>query len=767
MTATAKPLAHVLSRHETGRLDLDALRSNELKRAASFWCGTAAYKLRKEECIRALQEVGRDRARAEAVLQSLPDKKRQVLAIFERYGGALSGMLLLTELRARGLVAKPEFKQGFYVPTFRDKLVEDLQSKLLLVPTSDARIADSYSYSSYRRNYPDLALLPSVRGAIPPVSVLPWKPSGPASTPDGNFARSCTVVALDLAALTHDLGQLGSWKITHGGAPARSAQNKLKKRAAAVTHDPLLPPDPEGLYYEILRSLGAFTFEDKDARVDPAFAALQLQEPPEVQAWNWVRAWLRFALWEDGIGMVRDSDAASGYSSNERRAVREMLVWALCQVAHAAEQWLDLETFLVDLWSINTNENPHAYWHQFAWKPDFKQARDAVNPPVGPARSLASWLANAGTWAANVLVGTFAYLGLVERGQAQKGSFGFRLTPLGRAVFGAPEQAFVDTAHESHFLTVQPNHEIVAYLDAADTRAVWPLGQMARRVSGPGERIQTFALTRESVYQALESGLSLDEMQQFLIEHSRTGLPANVAQSLAEWGRRREALVLRTGVVLAVHPPGQDNSLPAGERLGDRAMLLSAKALRNLKSVPRRDHRTRSRPVLSVAEDGRVSGIAEADALTLARLSQFAEQDAAGWIITADSVRRARDRNMPVGLVMYWLTEEHTGEVPALVETAIHNWYRPASVFLGEVVLLQVPQPEAAAMIRESPRFQPLLLGHVPPNWFLVRPERRETLERLLEELGFVPAAHVLGGIDTGEMIEAGSQQRSRKRSRP
>ena len=31
-------------------------------------------------------------------------------------------------------------------------------------------------------------------------------------------------------------------------------------------------------------------------------------------------------------------------------------------------------------------------------------------------------------------------------------------------------------------------------------------------------------------------------MQRFLREHSTSGLPANVAASLAEWGRKREAL---------------------------------------------------------------------------------------------------------------------------------------------------------------------------------------------------------------------------------
>ena len=64
---------------------------------------------------------------------------------------------------------------------------------------------------------------------------------------------------------------------------------------------------------------------------------------------------------------------------------------------------------------------------------------------------------------------------------------------------------------------------------------------MARRVSAPGERVQTFALSRESVYQALESGLTPEAIRDFLSRHSKTGLPDLVAHSLAEWGRKREA----------------------------------------------------------------------------------------------------------------------------------------------------------------------------------------------------------------------------------
>jgi hypothetical protein len=339
-------------------------------------------------------------------------------------------------------------------------------------------------------------------------------------------------------------------------------------------------------------------------------------------------------------------------------------------------------------------------------------------------------------------------------------------------VFGAPERAVVEAAADSRFLTVQPNHEVQAYLDDADASAVWPLAQMARRVSATGGLVQTFALTRDSVYQALESGLTLEEIRQFLLTHSKTGLPDNVARSLSDWGHKREALVLRTEVALGASPPGSGDSFhdaPRGKRVGERFVLLPRTAARGAKGCLVVDHKDRPHPVWEVDEEGRVSVAKAADSIALARLGQFADPCPGGWQITAASVRRARDRGIPAEQILDWLDGHLANELPPVVETAIRNWSGASRVFLGSLLMLQVPEPQACAMILSSRRFRPLLLGHVPPNWFIVQPEKQAELERLLTELGFavgssyrltepregdaaeaVPRRHVRGGGHTG-----------------
>ena len=52
------------------------------------------------------------------------------------------------------------------------------------------------------------------------------------------------------------------------------------------------------------------------------------------------------------------------------------------------------------------------------------------------------------------------------------------LNSAGKAVFGAPEVAWAAPTHDAKFLAVLPNHEVLAYLDAAEANLVWPLARM-------------------------------------------------------------------------------------------------------------------------------------------------------------------------------------------------------------------------------------------------------------------------------------------------
>ena len=57
MSTRLDVLIHVLTRTEKGLLRLPDMNASELKRAARFWFGTAAYRFRKDECLAALASL--------------------------------------------------------------------------------------------------------------------------------------------------------------------------------------------------------------------------------------------------------------------------------------------------------------------------------------------------------------------------------------------------------------------------------------------------------------------------------------------------------------------------------------------------------------------------------------------------------------------------------------------------------------------------------------------------------------------------------------
>lgn len=749
MNAKADGLKPILARADNGRLDLPDMNANELKRAARFWFGTAAYKFRKDECLAALADLERDQTTVRAALPALSTEQRQILSIFQRYGGAMSGALLLSELLARGIIDRTskESPAGYFR---REKdPVYDLCGKLVLVPRYNAYSGYRYSYG-YHREYPDLALHAGVRAVVEPAAPLSWSSSGQSPVPTSTSHCSPAEMVFDLARTSQALRQLGAWTTDRNGCLTKSSLNRVRKLTLLTGQDALVPPDLEALLYEILHAQDLITVQSNQGQIDTPLAELTFQEPLPVLAWNWVRAWLRTSHWQDGIGIVSDRSGSENSIRVEPKSMataHELLAWALSLVAHGPHHWLELDTFLADFRLLTSEHTLNFYQQHYAWQPHLAEAQAKERFPPGPERQRTFWMAGVGTWVANAILVTLFHLGLVERGTLASGQqcrYYFRLTLLGRAVFGAPEIAMEEPDYTTKFLMVQPNHEVVVYLEAANPKKIWPLALLTRPISSTGGPVRTLALTRHSIYAALETGMPAEAIHTFLAEHSKNGLPANVAQSLAEWTQKREALVLRTGITLQVGPGERDEKkLLHGKRqpVGDHFVLLPPASLPSRQQAFDWTQSIKPKPTWEINEDGLVQVEKGADTVTLARLSQFADVASGGWRITAASVRRALQRGISPEQILQWIGAHQRTETPLLVEMAIRNWATRTVIFAGPLVMMQVPQPQACAAIRTSERFRPLLVDYLPPDWFVVHSDKHGEVVQLLQELGFTMAA--------------------------
>ena len=479
MSKVLPTLPNLLAHTVRPKIDLNVVGGDALKDALTPWIGaSAAQKLRVVERRLALEKLFADPARIRPILDDLPESQLQILKICRRYGGAVTGGLLLAEMTSRGLLEEiPDDRPRSYYEVRKTDPVFLLSSRMLLV-SWDGRPINEYGfgYASYmnRRRYPDMTLFPGLADSIESATPLLW-PTASSGPPAAVELRSTAEVAFDLWTTAQTLHDSGVWKTNKGGSLPKTLQNRLRKVLTAPVNDPATPPDIEGLYYEVLRGLDAIDLKDGEGWLDRAAVQKHLDRPAVQQSWRLAQAWMHARLWQDGIGIVpdRDNDNDSVRIRPEQlQDARELLVWALQRIAHGPNDWLDLAAFLADLWE-QTRNAVDFYWESYSWQPNLKFKAPSSQLNVVQERQRRYWLEREGIWVANALMGTLAYLGLVERGDLQTRPR-FRLTPLGQAVFAAPESTPLPET-SPHFLTVQPNHEIVAYLNAADAAAVWPL----------------------------------------------------------------------------------------------------------------------------------------------------------------------------------------------------------------------------------------------------------------------------------------------------
>jgi hypothetical protein len=713
---------------------VELLSSADAKRAARFWIGKEAYKLRKAECHAAISQAFKDRGRVTEVVAGLRPEERAVLEVVKRYGGTISGALLHRELLMRGVVKERAPTDYAWQ---RDDPVHRLREHLVLV-------ANPGHYDSYHgRDYPDVSMPRAVADLLSPAPSLDWRASAPpANAPSSTTSRTPTEFMVELTETARALEKLGNWRINQGGELPAAARSRLAKLLPASGDEPLLPPDRVVLNYTMLCALGVVNSDSGDGSIDPVRMERLAHASLEVQASAWVRAWLHLRLWQDGIGGVPDRDGRDESTRIEPRALqlaRQSLGWVLTRVAHCPNHWLDLETFLADLHVAVGEKALRVYWHGYAWQPRLAGGAGKNELPPGPARTRAFWFDDGAIWVANALLCTLVHLGLIERGHSGSGRtqrWSFRLTEVGRVVFGAPEVAPPERAGAQSCLTIQPSHEILLYLDAADGAIVTTLGRVATRVSAAGI-VQTFKLTRDSVYGALEGGMTPAAIESFLASHSRNGLPDNVAQSLSEWARKRAAIVVRRGVALATVAPGEDvRGRPVGERfvaLSPRGASPRAKEL-HVQVETRPPSKT-----WRVDEHGTVTVGAPASLVGAARLRRIANQSGTTWRISADSVSAAREHGITAEQILKWLDIHASHGIPVLLSAAIKNWAGTKQrVFLGELVVLRIADTNACQAVRDSTRVHPLIEGTLAPDCLVVRADRRAELQGLLVELGFI-----------------------------
>lgn len=383
-------------------------------------------------------------------------------------------------------------------------------------------------------------------------------------------------------------------------------------------------------------------------------------------------------------------------------------------------QWArphDLETWLV--------EN-HPYW-----------AGDGVRP------------SRRKPWAATFLLGLAYPLRMVQATRGADGEWLVRLSPTGRWLLGEagepPEQP-----QPPQTLLVQPNLEILVYRQGLTPHLISRLGRLAAwKTLGSACTLQ---LQPETVYRALESGLTFDDVLRTLERHGMRPTPPAVVDLLRTWADKRERITVYPAAALFEFANAEDLNAAlarglAAVRLSDKLAVVTNEAdidFRHFRLTGTRDYGRLPEPCVAVNDDGVTLAVdlSKSDLLLEAELQRFAEPldgaDVNGqrrYRLTPRSLASGRETGLTAKVLDEWFTQR-AGRPPSAAARLLFNGSLTPAVQLRSRLVLHVPTAEIADGLQQWPGTRPFVEDRLGPTALVVSAEHAEDFSRRLAELG-------------------------------
>ncbi|MFC4454391.1 helicase-associated domain-containing protein [Deinococcus sonorensis] len=664
------------------RLDdlLERMAAPQLIRIAGRYApGREARAMQRARTV--ISEALDDPQALRALVDDLTPLERYALGEVRRGGGRINGWQLLAGARARGLsVSRPVRVELYrhYPPARFDgaEVIWTLLADGLLLPTSLPNpFMESYG-AGLDVGSPDLSADDRLLAALPETPPLPVRLGfPPAAAPPGSDPQ---LAQLHLLEVLRGVQAAGGLPYTRQGEYNRSALKRLARTVPAV-------PELE-LWLEVAVRCGVLVASESG--VQPAPDALS--------------------------GRVFRQDAAALLRKLAR--LYPALTAPLDEAGYALAHLSGLRSALMAVLTALPGPTTLSA---------LAMALETVTPPVLRAPS---WKGKADAWHGwlrHALSGPLHTLGLVALGSGEATDLVVAAAP---ALSGADAAVLPGPAW-----IVQPNFELLVYPAQLN-------GERLRLLSAAqalrfDRHSASYRLTRESVYAALEAGLTLETLLEGLSRASATALPAGVRSTLEGWAARRERMVLHTGVTLLEFPDTAERDAYRERRGGTAigaALLLPPSPVTPAGAAVVRYDRPPARS-LQVLPDGRLQRRGELDFLARRWLAALAERDGDTY-----TLRPAAPGQLP-GAVVRELEARVEGELPAVLRLQLGVWsgVQPPPV-LASATLLQHPQ---AAELAQYPQLADHLVGPLGPGLLLVQAGQEEALRAALAQLGLGPAA--------------------------
>jgi hypothetical protein len=737
---------------------LESFTANILKGLARRFGDPAYTRLNKTT---GLQAVRRHFQRPEAVrrlAEGLDRIERGGLGLLKRRGGVAPAMELAVELLMLGhpLPERATRSYGYYGGPSHYAALDLLTGAGLAMDLAYSR--GGYLYSSltdaraFNQVFSDPRLLAEVE--IPEPVPLPLSP---APGPEQGAWKRPQEVALRLVTVAEALRSLGEMKLTTKLRPGKPLLTKLGKLTgfdSSVGADPHAPlEEPALFFFRMLDALGLIGPPDQqNVSLHPSVDQL-FEQSYELQALTWFRGYRGLTGWQE-------SESPEVYESTEilfypgkLNALRAGLLVSFAALPDP-EVWYGVADLcgvlferLGDYYTLSSG------YYYSSYERDPKQARQ---------RRRTTWDCGIAPWIRGAIFGPLYHLGFLEIARAGEGPAGelFRLTPLGRVLVrrsfhrlppGDPDLRSIQPADDVRCWLVQPNFDVIVYLDRAQPSRLAGLSRIAERQPSEGGAA-LYRITRESVYAALESGLSAEQVIEALDTGAERGVPDTVQRAIRDWSGKHDRLAIHRDALLLEYATTEQRDADlhrlTGTGVGDRFLLVSRQTSGRPRIVLSRivDYSEPPPACLDVADDGTVTLRRDrADLLVPSELGVWADPMEPGttWRITAGSVQRAVGGGWTPERILQQLRARSVKPPPKLLCLAIAQWARKRhgapSLGLATAPVLQAATDAVAEAIAESTRLKPYLAARLGPRTFLLTPERVDELTELLASLGLEP----------------------------
>jgi hypothetical protein len=733
-----------------------------LQEVAKAWGGLAKGKVLRDQYIGRIEQGLSDPKQVKLRIQQLKPYQLLALQIAKARKGIIATDALVLVMKLIG-IELPELDSTPFGAT--ERFAKAFMSSGVFIPLSEP---DRYGYGygiDYSTLITDERLLSQVDLPDYPPLALP-STTAPAAA---SYRRPANVI-LSVLGVMQSISDLGGIKITKSGAPQVNSLKKLTKAQqwgedgtlidgfwfpqpaiallAILLHSSFLAPSPDGTTLQL--AIEPQTF----AELPQALQIGQLMVGASLTS-EWVE-WTTQG-WFD-IGHYLEA--------------RQTLLLVLQLLPLDAEAWYNFDQVTDFLY-----KRIGAYLSLTG----FRGMPIIGDPSVQQEETLKrirqqhreQWDTREKQWIRYALSTWLYFLGIVELGVTQTDTasespdrnnpflnpssqtdaiVSFRLTELGRSILHPTlAQTQAEVTPQPAWI-VQPNFEILVYLDdVAPTQMVF-LEQYCDRIDTQSHTAQ-YRITRETVYQGLEQGGTLETFVDRLKTGAKVPLPQNVETDIQQWGQLREQMTLKRKNQILEFTNSESRQAAiaegaTGELIGERFLLITQEPTAIKSWIKQKIHYNKPlRSCLSVTETGEIKQVeAVTDLIFQTQLERWVEQrDKKGLALTQASVSKAVKAGHKASDVLDFLETRLTHSMPPLLKVALMAWAgRPAKLELEDIIVLHCLDSAVFDAIVSSEKLRSHFIGQLSPSLLLVDRSQLKKLNQDLEWLGIAPATQLL-----------------------